>query len=691
MRSVGSCFVAERERWALWLSVFLGSGVALYFALPTEPPLWLGAAGLVAVAAGAIGFRRTAHVAIVTGALGALVLGFVVAQWRTARVAEPILAERLGPVDVAGRVTAVESLGNAVRVILDELEIERFGEGETPASVRIRLGGRQPPLAPGNRIRVLAVLSPPSAPAAPGAFDFQRRSFFNGLGAYGFSLGAARIEEAPSSDGLRLKLARLRQTVSSRVTAALDGPEGAIAAALMTGMRGAIPAPLMAAIRDSGIAHLLAISGLHIGLVAGILFFGIRAALALIPRLALRQPIKKWAAGGAIAGAFAYAVCAGATVPTQRAFLMIGLVLVGVLLDRRGLTMRLVAWACAVILVFRPESLLGPSFQLSFAAVVALIAVYEAIRARRTFTDRGRSSWARRAVLYLGGVALTTIVAGTATTPFALFHFNRFAAYGLAANLVAVPITALWVMPWAVVAYALMPFGLEAAALAPMGWGIAIIIDVAETVAGWPGAVALLSAMPTWGLGIIAFGGLWLCLWRTRWRLLGAPVIALGLASAMLVRPPDILVDADGNLMAVRSADGRLAISSTRSARFVRDIWTRRAGQEEPALAWPASGTSTDGRLRCDSFGCVYRSSARTVALVRRAEALLEDCWVAEVVVSVVPVRTPCPSARVVVDRFDLWRDGAHAIWLGEGDASNIRVESVNQGRGDRPWVLRPR
>ena len=688
---VGTCLTAERERWALWLSVFLGSGVALYFALPSEPRYWLGAAGLVTVAAGAAVFRRTAHVAIVSGALASLVLGFMVMQWRTARVAEPILAERLGPVEVAGRVTAVESLGNAVRVIVDEIEIDRLGDAETPKTVRIRLGGRQPPLAPGMRIRVLAVLSPPSPPAAPGAFDFQRWSFFNGLGAYGFSMGSARLEAAASSDDVRLKLARLRQTVSQRVTAGLDGPEGAIAAALMTGMRGAIPASLMGAIRDSGIAHLLAISGLHIGLVAGILFFSIRASLALIPRLALRQPIKKWAAGGAIAGAFAYAVCAGATVPTQRAFLMIGLVLVGVLLDRRGLTMRLVAWAAAVILVFRPESLLGASFQLSFAAVVALIAVYEAIRARRTFTDRGSSSWARRALLYLGGVALTTIVAGAATTPFALFHFNRLAAYGLAANLVAVPITALWVMPWAVAAYALMPFGLEAAALAPMGWGIAIIIDVAETVAGWPGAVAFIPAMPTWGLGIIAIGGLWLCLWRTRWRLLGAPVVALGLASVMLARPPDILVDADGKLMAVRSADGRLAVSSTRSSRFVRDVWTRRSGQEEPALAWPAPGTSADGRLRCDSLGCVYRSHARTVALVRRAQALLEDCWVADVVVSAVPVRTPCPKARMVVDRFDLWRNGAHAIWLGEGDAANIRVESVNQGRGDRPWVLRPR
>ena len=180
---VGTCLAAERERWALWLSVFLGSGVALYFALPSEPRYWLGAAGLVTVAAGAAVFRRTAHVAIVSGALASLGLGFMVVQWRTARVAEPILAERLGPVEVAGRVTAVESLGNAVRVIVDELEIDRLGDAETPKTVRIRLGGRQPPLAPGMRIRVLAVLSPPSPPAAPGAFDFQRRSFFNGLGA----------------------------------------------------------------------------------------------------------------------------------------------------------------------------------------------------------------------------------------------------------------------------------------------------------------------------------------------------------------------------------------------------------------------------------------------------------------------------------------------------------------------------
>ena len=216
----------------------------------------------------------------------------------------------------------------------------------------------------------------------------------------------------------------------------------------MTGERSAIPPAVMAAVRDSGLAHLLAISGLHIGLVAGILFFGLRGALALVPPLALRYPIKKWAAAAAIPGAFAYALVAGATVPSQRAFLMIGLVLLAVLLDRRGLSMRTVAWAAVIILLLHPESLLGASFQLSFAAVTALIAGYEVVRGRRRLGGNGPPVIWRRILFYVGGVALTTLIAGAVTAPFAAYHFNRLAAYGLAANLIAVPVTALWIMPW---------------------------------------------------------------------------------------------------------------------------------------------------------------------------------------------------------------------------------------------------
>lgn len=669
----------ERDRWAPWLPAGLGAGIGLYFALPEEPPSWLGPAAVAAVIGlGYLARRRPALLMLAIGC-GLVFAGFAVAQWRTFSVAAPILTERLGPTGVSGRVIRIEPFPEGARVTIEKPRISRLQPNLTPERIRLRLRGRQPPLNPGDWVRMRAMVMPPSPPAAPGAFDFQRQSFFRQLGGVGFALGPA-VVLAPSGgggwDGLLLGLERARQGIAARVKAGLDGVPGAIAAALMTGDRSAIPKDTMATMRDSGLAHLLAISGLHMGLVAGILFVGLRGGLALVPPLALRFPIKKWAAAAAILGAFAYGMVAGATVPTQRAFLMIGLVLAAVLFDRRGISMRTVAWAAVIVLLFRPESLLGPSFQLSFAAVIALIAVYEAVRDRRR--PDGPLGWRRRIVLYIAGVALTTLVAGLATAPFAVYHFNRFADYGLAANLIAVPVTALWTMPWAVVAFGLMPLGLEGLALAPMGWGVGVMIWAADTVSAWPGAVTLLPAMPMWGLVAIALGGLWLCLWRRRWRFWGLVGVAAGLASVALVRPPDILVDDRGRLLAVRTETGGLALSRPRAASFVGGTWLRRAGLE--AAPWPGA----DGRLACDSMGCIYRARGHVVALVQAEGALAEDCWIAGLVVSVVPVLRKCASAAVI-DRFDLKREGAHAIWLDED--GGVRIESVNGERGNRPWV----
>ncbi len=277
--------------------------------------------------------------------------------------------------------------------------------------------------------------------------------------------------------------------------------------------------------------------------------------------------------------------------------------------------------------------------------------------------------------------------AGFATAPFALYHFNRFALYGVAANLIAVPLTALWIMPWAVCAFALMPFGLEALALAPMGWGIEGVIGVAATVAGWPGAVALAPAMSNAALLAAAIGGIWLCLWRRRWRVFGLGAVAAGLATLAFVRPPDVLVNGTGRLMAVRTPSGGLAVSSTRSSKFVVETWLRRAGLDR-AAPWPRDGPSRDGGLGCDDLGCIYRTGGRTVALVRHRAALDEDCAMATVVISAIPVRGRlgwrCRRGAVVIDRFDLWRRGAHALWL---DAGGIRVRSVAETSGRRPWT----
>jgi competence protein ComEC len=675
---------AERERLALWLPVAFAAGIGLYFALGREPAAWIGptitlAAGLVAVLG-----RRSASAVIAGVAICVLGLGLTVAQGRARLVAAPVIEKRIGPVDVEGRVAAVEIRPEGRRILVDRLHIEGVAAGSTPALVRLVVRRPGDHLVPGDLIAARAVLLPPPAPAAPGAYDFQRDAWFARLGGVGFFTGEIqnRGRADPNEYGWTLRLNAARQAVVERTMAAIPGPAGTIAAALLTGEQGAIPPEAMAAMRDSGLAHLLSISGLHISLVAGIVFFTVRRGLALIPPLALRYPIKKWAAVIAFLAITFYMLFASPGVPTQRSWLMTSIVLFAILIDRTAISMRLIAWAAFVVLLFLPESLLGPSFQMSFAAVVALIAVWEAVRRQFTVWRVG-AGLMRRIGLELGAVCLTTIIAGFASAPYALYHFNRFTLYGLAANFLAVPLTSFWVMPWAVLAFLLFPLGLERLALVPLGWGCELILVIGREVAGWDGAVALFPAMPAWGLVVASLGGLWLCLWQTRWRVLGLPLILLGLSSIVLERIPDVLISGDAKLLAVRGTDGLLEVSARRASKLTRETWLRRAGQDQ-AEPWPDAGSTADGALTCDPLGCIYHAHGQTVALVRSAAALPEDCTVATVVVATVPVRRACPSAQVVIDRFSVWRDGGHAVWL---SPSGAVVESVRAARGQRPWV----
>ncbi|MEX2643105.1 MAG: ComEC/Rec2 family competence protein [Acetobacterales bacterium] len=685
IRSVAAEMAAQQERWPLWIPVLLGCGIAAYFALRQEPSLWLGPAVLVTGIGAALALRRRQGGLLAAVAFSVVAAGFGLAQWRAHAVAAPVVGERTVPVTVAGRIVAVDGGSGYRRVVLDELSIGRLDTDRTPARVRIRINGTQPLLRPGDRIEARAILLPPPAPSAPGAYDFQRRAWFERLGAVGFALGQPKLLQAGAEDGTTLWLERLRQTIHRRILAAAPGPEGAVASALLTGEREAIPEAVLDDMRDSGLAHLLAISGLHLGMVAGLVFFSVRGLLAGVEGWALRHDVKKWAAAVALVAAAAYMVLTGATVPTQRAFLMTGLVLLAVMFDRSALSMRLVAWAALAVLLWRPESLLGASFQLSFAAVTALIAAYEALRERLADWRGGLWSapwpvaWAGVLGMYLAGVCLTTVIAGSATAPFAAYHFNRLALYGVLGNMIAVPLTAFWIMPAGLLVYALMPLGLEGWALEPMAAGTERLLQTAAWVAGLPGAASPVPAMPQWALAAITLGGLWLTLWRGRIRLAGIVPLLAGVLSPLVAPAPDVLVSGDARLVAVKRDDGGMAFSSLRRGGFDREVWLRRAGTGD------ASDWTVDG-ARCDLLGCMTEAAGRRIAVVRDGRALDEDCRVADIVVSLVPVRRPCPSALHVVDRFDLWREGAHAIWLQPGGA---RVLSVDAVRGARPWVPR--
>ncbi|MGN6515465.1 MAG: ComEC/Rec2 family competence protein, partial [Rhizomicrobium sp.] len=520
----------ERERWVLWLPVALGTGIAIYFALPFEPasglawPFLLASAivGVVAYAGDSAGMRAA------LGLVAAFGIGFATAKLRTDHVAAPVLNHRIGPVLVEGAVDSTQIHGKGIRLVLQTREIGHMRAERMPARVRVSVRRGAEGLKPGDVVSLRAVLMPPPSPAAPGDYDFGRAAYYLRIGAVGFSFGGPTVIKphiASWEDRVATRIELLRWRMTQHIQSVLPGSTGGIASALITGDRGAISADDEQALRDAGLAHVLAIAGLHMALVGLGLFWAVRALLALVPAIALNYPIKKWAAVAALSGATFYLIISGAAVPATRAYVMLASMLLAILFDRPALSMRSVALAAVAVLVSRPESIIEPGFQMSFAAVVSLVAVAEWERAREN--DAG-NFWPLPGVRrYLRGIAVTSFVGSVATAPFAAFHFDRATHYAVLGNLLAMPIMGFITMPSAAVAVMLMPLGLDRIPLQVMGWGIAAMLAVGRWVSALPGAVSITAAWPVSAIVLLSLGGLWIAIWRTRLRWLGVvPVMA---------------------------------------------------------------------------------------------------------------------------------------------------------------------
>jgi len=684
----------EAPRRLLWLPVALGGGIGAYFSLPVEPPTALGPAVAAGAVAGALVVRRSAVLFWLSLLLIAAALGFTVAQVRT-RTVGTVMLDREVWATVEGRVTGIERRPVGWRLTLSDVALaETSVRTGAPTGVRIALAGRSRDaqlerLGIGDRIRVRSRLRPPSPPVSPGAYDFQRDAFFRGVGAVGFAVGAPVVVSpaaARPSDGLWQAVDRVRLAAAGRVRAALPNPAGAVAAAMLVGDRAGIDEPTAETFRETGLAHLLAISGLHMGLVAGTVYAAVRLVFAAFPAVALRRPTKKWAAGAALLVAALYLFLAGAPVPTQRAFLMTGLILAAVLLDREAVSLHLVAWAAAAVLLASPEALIGPSFQLSFAAVTALIALWEAIARRRRRHAGASRGWLRRIAGYVVGVGATSLIASLVTAPVAAHHFQQVPVLGAVANLVAVPVTAFLTMPAGVAALLAMPMGLEAWPLRAMGWGIELTLRVAEFASVAPLTAVGVTALGTVPLVLLAIGGLWLALWRTALRWLGAGLVVLGIVVAVREPTPDALFSSDGELAAVRVPRVGWAISTEVGSTFVRDAWRRRWGGESATgflVVDRSGGGGVDG-FGCDGLGCVLRVRGRVLAIPATPEAALEDCERADLIVTGARLRLPCRGGARLVDRDVLRQAGAVAVWMSE---EGVRIQSVVDLRGIRPWT----
>jgi competence protein ComEC len=668
-----------------WFAVAFGTGIVLYFTAEHEPNAW-AASALVLAAIIVAALLRRRPIGFVLG-LGffAIAAGFAVATLKTALIDHPVLRYPAYSVSLAGFVELREESQKTDRFVVRVERIDGSRIVEKPQRVRLSIRrGMTPPA--GAFVEVKAQLNPPLQPLRPGSYDFARDLYFQRIGASGFVHGAVKIVTPPTAAGLRLRanafVQGLRDAIDLRIRSVLGGDVGAIASALITGKRDAISPHLYDAMFVSGIGHVLSISGYHMAVVAGVVFFILRALLALIPGLADRAPIKKWSAFAALIVTAFYLVLSGAEVATQRSFIMIAIVLIGVMLDRPILTLRTVTIAALLVLLFAPEAVVHPSFQMSFAATLALIAGYErGIPWARAGADTSLGAraalWGVREILSL---VIASLLAGLATTPYAAYHFHRLAPYGVLANLLAMPIVSAWVMPMGLLGVIAIPFGFDGVFWRQMGYGIEWMDSVALWVASLPGAFGRVTSFGTGPLLLATAGLLLICLLKTPLRWSGTALVALAVIFAVRTPLPDILVASDGRTFAVRGADGKLAFHNSGGDRFAIHEWLAADAdgrdERDPGLG--------EG-ISCDPSGCVGKlADGRVVSYALAPDAFDEDCRRAAVVVATRAAPPNC-AATVIGRRF--WREHGALALRRDGDA--FIIDSARSVNFDRPWAPR--
>ena len=674
---------------APWLAVGFGGGILAWFALP-GPWSWLaliagcGGIGLAAAAAMAPDGRFPVLRQAVVAMAAVLALGCATVWTKSAVVGVKAIARPM-VTELRGTVLSRQNQPADQRVRL----VLATREPGTGRSIRVRLNlpmpQDQPAITVGARLRLTARLMPPAPPMLPGSYDFARAAWFAGLAATGSVVGPVQVELAGT--GLEW-LAGLRAQLSDHVLERLPGPAGGIAAALASGDRGAIAADDDAAMRDAGLAHLLSISGLHVSAVIAAAWFVAMKLLALFPPLVLRVRLPLVAAGaGALAGLF-YTLLTGAEVPTVRSCIGSLLVLGALAFGREPLSLRMLAVAALLVMLLWPEAVVGPSFQMSFGAVIAIVAVHGSAPAR-AFLALREESWVARAGRSLVALVVTGLAIELALMPIGLFHFHRAGVYGALVNVIAIPLTTFVAMPAIALALALDAAGLGAPAWWIADQAIGFMLAMAHWVAGQPGAVTTLPAMGRGAIALFVAGGLWLALWRGRVRLLGLVPLVAGAVSLAFLRPPDLLVSSDGQHVGITGlAEGRLVVLRQGKAGYARESLAEVAGMSGEALA-----LADLPQARCSRDFCAVdleRGGRNWRLLIARNRDRIEEralaaaCERADIVIAGRRLPFSCRPLWLKADRALLDRTGGVTVDLATGE-----VRTVAAGQGAHGWWRR--
>ena len=681
-------FIAENIGPLPWALILIASGIGLYFALPFEPPRHYILIALIMVTMS--WFAADKHPKINTGLTIALLVltGLALAHYRTEAVKTPLLDKTAKAYNLR-MIVEKATPGRASRIRYEGrlLELSSTKPQALPKRIRISMVDQGPRFEYGDIICTRAVLKRPGGPLMPGGYDFGWRLWFQSIGGTGFTISPARR----CGEGRKVKsntswiIARIRATISERLQAGLAPREEALARTIILGDRGQINSADLEALRQAGLGHLLAISGLHMAVFAGTLFFLVRAGLALNPTWAEALPIKKYAALIALSGGLSYFMTSGQTIPTQRAFIMIVILFLAIILERPGLTLRNVILAAMVILVLQPEALLQPGFQMSFAAVTALIAVYDLKlkydnrRHERSGNLPVKKSTVTQLLSFGFGICLTSLVATVATAPFALYHFHQISYMGPLANMFAIPVFSLAVMPLVVLSLGMMPLGLETVPLQCLTISIDALLAIAHWSASFKPAVFHLGAINASSVIFASLAAL-IAIFANKTQKWGAFVLlAAAFMTAKPFQKPDVLISDKGDVVAIRGLDNRLYASDGRKGEFALAKWLKAEGDGRHPVETRENNTFT-----CDATACTGMVKGKRVTLLRSLAALSDVCNQSDIIIYRFEIKRRCPATMMKIARFALSHGGAHALYI---DQEKIKAITSEDKRRHRIWA----
>ncbi|MFT0820557.1 MULTISPECIES: ComEC/Rec2 family competence protein [Wolbachia] len=692
----------EQYNLILWFPVFQCVGILTYFSLSFEPScisiflLLLPTLILIAILC-----KRYAILCI---ALIAVLIGFTASKLRTALVDTQILDKERYVKDIVATVKDINDRGSYKQFLLSveksptisksspvipappfvipvldltqkkKIWIPASRAGMTPdrALDNIRISVRtkvEKGIKIGDQVKLSAKLFPPKIAPSEYAYDFARIAYYQKISATGFATSKITLHKKAEARKFLEYIESFRQYIYENLQQNIKKPHVDIISALLIGKKDGIDQKTMDAIRDSGIAHLFAISGLHLSFVAGLFFVVFRNLFAISETLTLKYNTKKISAFLTILPTTFYLLITGMQISAQRAYIMVILVLVAIMIERKYRGLIAIAFAAAVILIIEPEVILKPGFQMSFSAVLALVASYQ-INANKLFKIK--------IMKYFVSIMISSVIASLATVPYTIYNFNYFSISGIITNLVAIPIVTLIIIPLGIIYVLLIPFGIEWIIAPLIERPIDSILYITNAIASLQYLVIPIRTFPASSIIIITLGLLWLCLWERNWRFFGIFFIVLGICFSTAYKTPDILINADN--VAVKESDNLLYSLTRKNRNFVVKTWAKQNGQNQ--ILNHKKYNNSDKRLKCNDYGCIYnKGNNKSVLLAYKEEDILENCDKVDLIIQLSEFDYSVCNTKTI-KYANLKTYGTHSIWL------TNRYIKINKVRSNRPWHM---